>query len=84
MREGILKRKEWANRQIPKVKVVSGLAERAEFPATGAAAGGPEDTLTARIVGIVPAVGCPVDIEPVTEIGEIQTAAAGVHIDGLW
>ena len=43
-REGILKGKKWANREISKVKVIPGLAKRAELSATGAAVGGPEDS----------------------------------------
>jgi hypothetical protein len=63
------------------VKVIPGLAERAELSATGAAVGGPEDTLTASVIAIVPAIGRSVDIKPVTEIGEIEAAASGVHVD---
>ena len=76
-----MKGKKWANREFSKVKVIPGLAERAELSATGAAVGGPEDTLTASVIGIVSAVGRTVDIKPVTEIGEIEAAAAGVHVN---
>jgi hypothetical protein len=75
MREGILKGKKWANREISKVKIVSGLAERTEFPAAGAPVGCSEDALTARVITIVSAIGRPIEIEPVTEIGEIEAAS---------
>src|SRR4029077_4084209 len=67
--------------EISKVKVIPGSAERAEFSSAGAAVGGPEDTLTASVIGIVSAVGRSVDIKSVTEIGEIEAAAAGVHVN---
>jgi hypothetical protein len=81
MGEGILKGKKWANREISKVKVIPGLAERAELSATGAAVGRSKQALTASVIGIVSAVGRSVDIKPVTEIGEIEAAAAGVHVN---
>jgi len=81
MREGILKGKKWANREISKVKVIPGLAERAEFSSAGAAVGGSKQALTASVIGIVSAVGRSVDIKSVTEIGEIEAAAAGVHVN---
>jgi hypothetical protein len=81
MREGILKGKKWANREISKVKIVSGLAERTEFPAAGAPIGHPQDSLTARVITIMCAVGRPIDIKPVTEIGKIEAATSGVHVN---
>ena len=43
MHESVLKGPHRTDREIAEVKVVPGLAERAELSATGAAVGGPED-----------------------------------------
>src|ERR1700722_3357317 len=81
---GVLQRSERSNREIPKVKVVAGSDERTEFFSVGAAGRRSEQRLALAVVTAVSAKHCRVEVKSVIEVGSVETASAGVHLNLSW
>ena len=76
-----MKRGHRTDREVSKVKLISGFRPGAKLTTAGAAVGGSEQPLSAGTIGIVPAVGRGIEIETFVKIGKIKSSAAAINVD---
>src|SRR5258708_2152212 len=78
---GVLKRSERSDREIPKVEVVTGSDERAEFFSVGVPGCRSEQRLATGVVTVVSAKHRRVEVKSAIEVGSVETASPSVHVN---
>src|SRR5258708_33218836 len=81
---GVLKRSERSDREIPKVEVVTGSDERAEFFSVGVPGRQSEQRLATGVVTVVSAKHRPVEVKAPIEVGSVETASPSVDVNAPW
>src|SRR5258708_26892524 len=78
---GVLKRSERSDREIPKVEVVTGSNERAEFFSVAVPGRRSEQRLATGVVTVVSAKHRPVQVKAPIEVGSVAAASPGVDVN---